>query len=172
MHLDGKPPRHLCPQVNALPTDDAIGRRIGAADHQVTQLGLLRLAQIRLAARALPGFQTRHARRVVAMYLVAQSLPIHAIEGGRFAARPTLQHQRQGKHATHLRAIGALAANARNSALVWCAQVIFNVAPIDPPKRIACSGHRIRFLHDGEFGGFCEVAGRASSHGGHRARPH
>src|SRR3954470_24553887 len=44
-----------------------------------------------------------------------------------------------------------LPASARNSALVWSAQVIFNVAPIDPPKRIACSGHRIRFLHHGEF---------------------
>src|SRR3954453_4745614 len=44
-----------------------------------------------------------------------------------------------------------LPASARNSALVWSAQVIFNVAPIDPPKQIACSGHRIRFLHHGEF---------------------
>jgi hypothetical protein len=31
MHLDGKSPRHLGPQVDAPPTDDAIGRRIGAA---------------------------------------------------------------------------------------------------------------------------------------------
>src|SRR5215213_8481159 len=44
-----------------------------------------------------------------------------------------------------------LPASARNSALVWSAQVTFDVAPIDPPKQIACSGHRIRFLHYGEF---------------------
>jgi hypothetical protein len=109
MHLDGKSPRHLGPQVDAPPTDDAIDRWIGAADHQVTQFGQLLLGQIRLAARALSGFQTRDARRVVAMHPVAQSLPVHAIEGGRIAARPTLQHQRQGKHATHLRAIGTFA---------------------------------------------------------------
>lgn len=86
MHLEGKSPRHLGPQVDAAPRDDAVGRRIGAADHQVTQFGLLPLGQLRLAARALPEFQTHDARRVAAMHPVAQGLSTHAIEGGRFAA--------------------------------------------------------------------------------------
>ena len=109
MHIDRKSPRHLGSQVHAPPPHDTIGRRIGTADHQSTQFGLLRLGQVWLPARASSGFQALDARRVVAMHPVAQGLPVHAVEGGRLAARPALQHQRQGEYAAYLRAIGASA---------------------------------------------------------------
>ena len=75
---------------------------------------------------------------VVAMHPVAQGLPIHAVERGRFGARAPLQNHRQGQDPSNLRPSGHRPPSARNSVPVCSVRVISRAAPIQ------CLQHAIR----------------------------
>lgn len=95
-------------KINAPPAHDAMFGKVGTADYQRGNGGLLlgRQAPGRTAA-AKPVRQPGKALLVVAMHPVAQRLPVHATQTRRIAARMTVENQSERQHTPRCRTIAA-----------------------------------------------------------------
>ena len=94
VHLDAEPPRHFGLKVDTAPANHAMHLWIGSRQHKLEQLGPLQLAQGWCPARLATRLQSLHATIVVAMDPVSQSLPIHAVQFGRFSPTTSFQDHR------------------------------------------------------------------------------
>lgn len=86
-------------QVDPPPAHDPIHRRVRPVLDDPRQLGQLLQREPWRGPRMGPVVQPGETLSVVAVYPIAQGLPVHPSVPRRILARMPLEHQRQGKHA-------------------------------------------------------------------------